>query len=98
VNLRLRNIVAIGRGAGDGEGWIVFAPDHQRRWPRLAQPVLPFGIGRDVGPVIQEQRGLDLGLARGASETRIRRSMYPDHSVPGAGWNRGAAGVSPPER
>ena len=64
VDFSLRHIAGISRRAGDGEGGVVFSPNHQGRRLHLAKPLLPARIGGDVGPVIQEQRGLNVGLAR----------------------------------
>ena len=64
VDFSLKDIVGISRRAGDGEGQVVFSPNYQGRRLHLAKPVLPARIGGDVGPVIQKQRGLNLGLAR----------------------------------
>jgi len=64
VDFSFRHVAGIGRRAGDGEGGIVLAPNHQGRRLYRAKPVLPARIGGDVGPVVQKQRGLNIGLAR----------------------------------
>src|SRR3954470_23581824 len=63
MDFRLRHIAGISTRASNGEGGIVFPPNYQGRRLHLAKPVLPARIGGDVGPVIQEQRGLNIGLA-----------------------------------
>jgi hypothetical protein len=64
VDFSFRHVAGMGRRAGDGEGGIVLAPNHQGRRLYRAKPVLPARIGGDVGPVVQKQRGLNIGLAR----------------------------------
>jgi hypothetical protein len=64
VDFCFRHIASIRRCAGNGEGGIVFPPNHQGRRLYLAKPLLPARIGGDVGPVVQKQRGLNIGLAR----------------------------------
>src|SRR5258706_3598878 len=70
VDFCSRHIVGIGCRPGDAEGRIVFSPDHQHVRLYFAKPLLPTRIGGDVGPVIQEQRGLDVCLAR-AGKKRV---------------------------
>jgi hypothetical protein len=64
MDFGLWHIAGISRRAGDGEGGVVFSPNHQSRRLHRAKPFLPQRVGGNVGPVIQEQRGLNVGLAR----------------------------------
>src|SRR5258705_3155584 len=75
VDFCSRHIVGIGCRPGDAEGRIVFSPDRQHFRLYFAKPLLPTRIGGDVGPVIQEQRGLDVCPARaGKKRASLRDS------------------------
>lgn len=68
VDLGIRNVAGIGQSSRHREGRIVAAPQDERRRLVGSQPVLPLGIGGDVGAVVVEQVGLDLALSRTRQE------------------------------
>ena len=63
VDLRVRQVGAERRRTRRDEGRIVRAPGHQGRRLMLPEPCLPDGVSGDIGPVVVEQRRLDLALA-----------------------------------
>ena len=63
VDFGIRQVALERLATGRDERGIVPPPDHQRRRPVRAQPRLPCRIGRDIGPVVVQQIGLDLALA-----------------------------------
>ena len=64
VDLRSGHVIGICGCASDSERGIVFTPNHEGLRLCLAQPFLPKRIGSDICAVIQEQGGLNVGLAR----------------------------------
>ena len=94
VDFSLKDIVGISRRAGDGEGQVVFSPNYQGRRLHLAKPVLPARIGGDVGPVIQKQRGLNLGLARTGEKGVFVGPRIRIVAIGIGDWNRYDAAVS----
>lgn len=64
VNLRVGKVSLECRGTRRDERRIVGTPHDEGRRLALAKPCLPLGVGRDVGPIVVEQRRLDLALAR----------------------------------
>jgi hypothetical protein len=63
MDLGVRDVPAVGFGAGGGEGGVVAAPDDERGRAVLAQIGLPARIGRHIGPVVIEEVELDALLA-----------------------------------
>ena len=62
MNLRVGHILAIAFRLAGIEREIVLAPEDQKLWLRLLQPVLPLWISSDVRAIIVEQIGLNLRL------------------------------------
>ena len=64
VDFRIRKIPPEGFRTRSDEGGVVLAPGHEGRWLVVAEPGLPFWVGRDVGWIVVEQVPLDLALPR----------------------------------
>src|SRR5712671_6245572 len=73
VGLRPRHIALISGRLGNQERGVVPAPNNQRGRLIQPQPGAPRGIAGDVGAVIVEQIGLDVGFARPAQKRKLVR-------------------------
>jgi hypothetical protein len=71
MDLGVGHVAAVGLRLGREEGQVVAAPRHQQRRLVRAQPFLPGRIAGDVGPVVVEQVGLEVVLARPAEEGEL---------------------------
>ena len=67
ADLGIRDVAAIGRGAGELEGGVVSAPEHEERRMMAPEPFLPGRVALDIGPVVVEELDLDIRLP-GAAE------------------------------
>src|ERR1700722_5574749 len=70
VDFGIRQIVLERLSPGGDERGIITTPDHQSWWLAFTQPRLPRRIGRDIGPVVVKQTGLNLALA-GVRQMRV---------------------------
>jgi hypothetical protein len=69
VDFGLRHIPAIGFRLRDIERGIMLALDHQQARLPVTHPILPLGVGIDIGAVIVEHVALNVGLG-GLTEER----------------------------
>ena len=56
---------------------VVTPPHHQQRRLSVTKPLLPTRIVRDIGPVVIEEVGLDVGLAKPCSSRTEGASVGP---------------------
>src|SRR2546428_9153248 len=69
VDFGLRHVAPIGLRFRKLEGQVVLPPEDEQPRLLLAHPSLPFGVGLDVGAVVEEEVALNVGLA-GLAEKR----------------------------
>ena len=55
VDFRIGKIAPEGFRSRRDEGGVVLAPDHEGRGLAVAEPGLPFWVGRNIGAVVVEQ-------------------------------------------
>src|SRR5690348_1092882 len=63
VDFGLWHVAAISLRFRQLERQVVFAPEDEQPWLRLAHPGLPLRVGVDVGAVVVEEVALNVGLA-----------------------------------